>query len=70
MKFMPLMMLQLSNDICSFYYCTSSGDVTNDMAKAMAQKNTWMSVCTKMRAAFFQQFIRKSISICSCTETC
>lgn len=67
-KFMPLMMLQLSNNICSFYYCASSGDVTNAMAKAMAQKDTWLSVCTKMRAAFCQQFIRKSVSICSCTQ--
>lgn len=62
------MMLQLSNDICSFYYCASSDDVTNDMVKAMAQKDTWMSVCTKIKAAFCQQFIRKSMSICSCTQ--
>lgn len=34
----------------------------------MAQKDTWMSVCcTKMRAAFCQQFI-ESMWICSCTQ--
>lgn len=38
-KFMPLMMLQLSKDICSFYYCTSFRDVTNDVVKIMAQKD-------------------------------
>lgn len=33
------MMLQLSKDICSFYYCTSFSDVTNDIVKIMAQKD-------------------------------
>lgn len=36
---MPLMMLQLSKDICSFYCCTSFSDVTDDIVKIMAEKD-------------------------------
>lgn len=33
------MMLQLSKDSCSFYYCTSLSNMTSDMLKIVAQKD-------------------------------